>query len=336
MSEFMSTQIQLASRPTGWPTHENFRTATIAYGDLQPGQVRVRNEFVSVDPYMRGRMNDARSYIAPFALGETIQGGALGRVVESAADAVPVGAVVLHQHGWSDTVQDDASTFRVVPDVPGVPLSLRLHVLGMTGLTAYVGLTVVAGMREGETVFVSGAAGAVGTAAGQIAKLLGAKRVIGSAGSPEKVALLTEKYGYDAAFNYKDGDVRAQLAEAAPDGIDVFFDNVGGDHLEAALDAFNDGGRAALCGAIAVYNTTEKTPGPDNMANIITRGLTLKGFTLSSYLHLAPEFQERMTTWFAAGKIAYDETVVDGIENTVDAFLDMMRGANTGKMLVRV
>ncbi|MDR7385333.1 NADP-dependent oxidoreductase [Promicromonospora iranensis] len=336
MSEFMSTQIQLASRPSGWPAHENFRTATVAYGDLRPGQVRVRNAFVSVDPYMRGRMNDVRSYVAPFALGETISGGAIGHVVESAADEVPVGAIVLHQHGWSDTVQDDASTFRVVPDVPGVPLSLRLHVLGMTGLTAYVGLTAIAGMREGDTVFISGAAGAVGTAAGQIAKLLGAERVIGSAGSPEKVALLTEKYGYDAAFNYKDGDVRAQLAEAAPDGIDVFFDNVGGDHLEAAIDAFNDGGRAALCGAIASYNTTEKTPGPDNMGNIITRGLTLQGFTLGSYLHLAPEFQEQMTAWFAAGKIAYDETVVDGIENTVDAFLDMMRGANTGKMLVRV
>ncbi|MEU4383962.1 NADP-dependent oxidoreductase [Promicromonospora sp. NPDC023805] len=336
MSESMSTQIQLVSRPTGWPTHENFRTVAVTHDALRPGQVRVRNEFVSVDPYMRGRMNDVRSYVAPFTLGETIPGGAIGRVVESAADGVPVGAVVLHQHGWSDTVQDDASTFRVVPDVPGVPLSLRLHVLGMTGLTAYVGLTAIAGMREGDTVFVSGAAGAVGTAAGQIAKLLGAKRVIGSAGSPEKVALLTEKYGYDAAFNYKDGDVRAQLAEAAPDGIDVYFDNVGGDHLEAALAAFNDGGRAALCGAIAAYNTTEKTPGPDNMANIITRGLTLQGFTLGAYLHLAPEFQERMTAWFAAGEISYDETIVDGIENTVDAFLDMMRGANTGKMLVRV
>jgi NADPH-dependent curcumin reductase CurA len=336
MSEFMSTQIQLVSRPAGWPTHENFRTVAVAHDALRPGQVRVRNEFVSVDPYMRGRMNDVRSYVAPFALGETIPGGAIGRVVESAADGVPVGAVVLHQHGWSDTVQDDAPTFRVVPDVPGLPLSLRLHVLGMTGLTAYVGLTAIAGMREGDTVFVSGAAGAVGTAAGQIAKLLGAKRVIGSAGSSEKVALLTEKYGYDAAFNYKDGDVRAQLAEAAPDGIDVYFDNVGGDHLEAALDAFNDGGRAALCGAIAVYNATGKTPGPDNMANIITRGLTLQGFTLGAYLHLAPEFQKRMTAWFAAGEISYDETVVHGIENTVDAFLDMMRGANTGKMLVRV
>jgi NADPH-dependent curcumin reductase CurA len=331
-----STQIQLASRPVGWPTPEDFRTVTVSYGDLGPGEVRVRNEFVSVDPYMRGRMNDVRSYTPPYVLGETITGGAIGRVVESASDDVPVGSVVLHQHGWSDVVQADASTFRVVPETPGLPLSLRLHILGMTGLTAYVGLTEIARLTEGDTVFVSGAAGAVGTAVGQIARLLGAKRVIGSAGSAEKVALLTDKYGYDAAFNYKDGDVRGQLAAAAPDGIDVFFDNVGGDHLEAALDAFNDGGRAALCGAITGYNTTEKVAGPDNMANIITRGLTLKGFTLASYLHLAPEFQERMTGWFAAGEIAYDETIVDGIENTVDAFLQMMKGANTGKMLVRV
>lgn len=336
MSTTLSTQIQLAARPVGWPTLDDFRTVTIALGTLAPGEVRVHNEYVSVDPYMRGRMNDVRSYIAPYALGETITGGAIGRVIDSRADSLPVGTVVLHQHGWSDTVQADATTFRPISDVTGLPLSLRLHILGMTGLTAYVGLTAIAGLRPGDTVIVSGAAGSVGTAAGQIAKLLGAGRVIGSAGSAEKVALLTEKYGYDAAFNYKDGDVRTQLAATAPEGIDVFFDNVGGDHLEAALDVFNDGGRAALCGAIAGYNSTTRAPGPDNLANIITRALTLKGFTLAAYVHLAPEFQEKMTPWFAAGKIAYDETIVDGIENTVDAFLDMMRGANTGKMLVRI
>lgn len=336
MSAVTSTQIQLARRPEGWPTHDDFRTVTTEHPDLQPGQVRVRNEFVSVDPYMRGRMNDVRSYVAPYALGETITGGAIGRVIESASEEVPVGSVVLHQHGWADTVQADAATFRVVPEVPGVPLSLRLHILGMTGMTAYVGLTAIAGMKPGDTVFVSGAAGAVGTAVGQIAQLLGAGRVIGSAGTDEKVALLTEKYGYDAAFNYKDGPVREQLAAAAPEGIDVFFDNVGGEHLEAALAAFNDGGRAALCGAIASYNATERPTGPGNMANIITRGLVLRGFTLGSWLHLAPEFQEKMTAWFAAGSIAYDETIVDGIENTVDAFLTMMRGGNIGKMLVRI
>ncbi|MCT2224764.1 NADP-dependent oxidoreductase [Microbacterium paraoxydans] len=336
MSHAISTQIQLARRPEGWPTHDDFRTVEVELRDPAPGEVRVANEFVSVDPYMRGRMNDVRSYVAPYALDEVIAGGAIGRVVASAADDLPVGTVVLHQHGWSDVVQAEASTFRAVPEVPGMPLSLRLHILGMTGLTAYVGLTAIAGLAPGDTVFVSGAAGAVGTAVGQIAKLLGAGRVIGSAGSPEKVALLTEKYGYDAAFNYKDGPVREQLAALAPEGVGVFFDNVGGDHLEAALDVMNDGGRIALCGAITSYNTTERVPGPDNMANIITRGLRLQGFTLANYLHLSPEFSEKMTRWFAEGRIAYDETIVDGIENTVDAFLDMMRGANTGKMLVRV
>ncbi|PQM75591.1 NADP-dependent oxidoreductase [Corynebacterium sp. J010B-136] len=336
MSNSTSTQIQLVNRPTGWPSHDDFRTATIEYGDLELGQVRVRNEFVSVDPYMRGRMNDTRSYVVPFALGETITGGAVGRVIESESDALPVGTPVLHQHGWSDVIQADAETFRPVPDIEGLPLSVHLHILGMTGLTAYVGLTAIAGMKEGDTVFVSGAAGAVGTAVGQIAKQLGASRVIGSAGSAEKIALLTQKYGYDEAFNYKEVNVREQLPVSAPDGVDAYFDNVGGDHLEAALDAMNDGGRIALCGAISGYNTTDRTPGPDNMANIITRGLKLEGFTLANYLHHAPAFRDKMTTWFAQGKIAYDETVVDGIENTVDAFLDMMRGANTGKMLVRI
>jgi len=335
MSSIVSTQVQLAARPTGWPAPEDFRTVQVTYGDLEPGQVRVANEFVSVDPYMRGRMNDVKSYVPPFALGETMTGGAVGRVVESASDDVPVGAVVSHQHGWRDVVQEDARGFQVLPEIPGVPLSLYLGMLGMTGLTAYVGLTAIAGIKEGDTVFVSGAAGAVGTAVGQIARLLGASRVVGSAGSAEKVELLTSKYGYDAALNYKDAPVREQLPDLVPGGVDVFFDNVGGDHLTAALDVMNDGGRVALCGAIAAYNTTDRVPGPDNMGNLITRGLKLQGFTLGGYLHHAPEFRELMTGWFADGKIAYDETVVDGIENAPQAFVDMMRGANTGKMVVR-
>jgi hypothetical protein len=331
----ISTQIQLAARPTGWPTREDFATVRVEYGPLAPGQVRVVNEYISVDPYMRGRMNDAKSYAPPYALGATMTGGAIGRVVESTSDEVPVGSVVLHQYGWRDLVQEDAAGFRVVPEVPGVPLSLYLGVLGMTGLTAYVGLTEIAGIQPGDTVFVSGAAGAVGTAVGQIARLLGAGRVIGSAGSPQKVALLTGKYGYDAAFDYKVAPVREQLAAAAPDGVDVLFDNVGGDHLEAALDVLRPGGRAALCGAISTYNATQRTPGPDNLANVITRGLTLKGFTLGGYLHRAPEFNRLITGWFGEGRIAYDETVVDGIDNAVDAFMSMMRGGNVGKMVVR-
>ncbi|RMI09461.1 NADP-dependent oxidoreductase [Cellulomonas triticagri] len=335
MPQVVSTQIQLRTRPDGWPVPENFRAVDVTYDDPRPGEIRVANEFISVDPYMRGRMNDVKSYTPPFALGETMTGGAVGRVTASTVDGFPVGAVVVHQHGWRTIAQADASTFRVVPEVPGAPLSLHLGILGMTGMTAFVGLSAIARMQPGDTVFVSGAAGAVGTATGQIARLLGARRVIGSAGSAEKVRLLTDKYGYDAALNYRDAPVREQLPALAPDGVDVFFDNVGADHLEAALDVMNPGGRLALCGAIAGYNATSRTPGPDNLTNVITRGLTLQGFTLGGHLEHAPEFRSRMQDWFSAGDIVWDETVVDGIDHAVEAFLAMMRGANTGKMVVR-
>lgn len=332
----LSTQIQLVNRPVGWPEHTDFRTVSIDLPPLEDGQVRVANEFLSVDPYMRGRMNDVKSYTPPYALGDTMKGGAVGRVVASASESVKVGDVVVHDHGWRDLVQEDAAGFRVVPEIPGVPLSASLGVLGLTGFTAYVGLHDVAQIKAGDTVFVSGAAGAVGTMVGQIARLAGAKRVIGSAGSAEKVALLTSKYGYDAAFNYNDGPVLEQLQAAAPDGIDVYFDNVGGEHLEAALATFNNGGRAALCGAISQYNSTEPAVGPRNMVNMIARGLTLTGFTVGGYVHRFPAFAADMAGWLGAGEIVYDETVVDGIENSVDAFLALMRGANTGKMVVKM
>ena len=331
-----STQIQLVRRPSGWPTTDDVRTVTVELPDLEDGQVRVANEFLSVDPYMRGRMNDVKSYTPPYALGETMTGGAVGRVVESRSDDVPVGAVVVHQEGWRDLTQGDAAGFRVVEEIPGVPNSAYLSVLGMTAFTAFVGLKEIAQLAQGDAVFVSGAAGAVGSMVGQIARLTGASRVIGSAGSAEKVALLTDKYGFDAAFNYKDAPVAEQLSEAAPQGIDVYFDNVGGEHLEAALGAFNDGGRGALCGAIADYNSTETPVGPKNMANIVTRGLTLKGFTVGNYTRHFPEFISQMSTWLQNGDVVFDETVVDGIENTFDAFLQLMQGANTGKMVVRV
>ena len=335
MASSVSTQTQLVARPVGWPTAADFRTARVHLPDLAPGQVRVANLFVSVDPYMRGRMNDAKSYAAPYVLGETMSGGGVGRVIASASDAVAVGDVVVHQYGWRDLVQEDAAGFRVVPEIPGVPLSAYLGVLGMTALTAYVGLLDIAGLRDGDTVFVSGAAGAVGTMVGQIARLKGAKRVIGSAGSADKIALLTGRYGFDTAFNYKDGSIAHQLAAAAPEGIDVYFDNVGGDHLEAALGAFNVGGRAALCGAISLYNSTDAPAGPRNMPNIITRGLSLKGFTVGNYVQHLPAFSADMGGWLANGDVVFDETVVDGIDNTVEAFLGLMRGENTGKMVVR-
>jgi NADPH-dependent curcumin reductase CurA len=329
-----STQIQLVSRPVGVPTAEDFATVEVELAALGENEVRVRNEYVSVDPYMRGRMSDSKSYIPPFELGETMTGGAVGRVEESTSDALPVGSAVLHSLGWRDLAQGPAGHFSALPETD-LPLSVFLGAAGMTGLTAYAGLKRVAGLKEGDIVFISGAAGAVGSIAGQVARKLGASRVIGSAGSDEKVALLREKYGYDDAFNYKDAPVRKQLRSVTPDGIDVYFDNVGGDHLEAALDRLNRGGRAALCGAISQYNATERTPGPDNMANLVKNSLKLEGFIVGQHQDLQGEFAERMTGWLADGSVVFDETVVDGIGNAVSAFLDMMNGANTGKMLVR-
>lgn len=335
-----STQIQLASRPRGWPTHDNFQTVTVDLPDLAEGEVRVANEYVSVDPYMRGRMSAGRSYIQPFEVGETMTGGAVGRVVESRADSHPVGAVVLHDLGWRDIAQGTARQFRVVEEIDGVPISAFLGVLGLTGLTAYVGLMHIGKFRAGETVFVSGAAGSVGSAVGQIARLEGASKVIGSAGSAEKVETVTGRYGFDAAINYKDGPVRELVRDhfgsESGEGIDVYFDNVGGDHLEAALDMMNDGGRLALCGAISAYNDTERSPGPDNLSNAITRGLTLQGFTIGNHMEHYTEFTSKVGPWVASGELVYDETVVDGIDNAVDAFLDLMKGANVGKMLVKI
>ncbi|MDQ0736312.1 NADP-dependent oxidoreductase [Arthrobacter agilis] len=329
-----STQIQLVSRPVGTPTTEDFATVQVELPELGRDEVRVRNEYVSVDPYMRGRMSEAKSYVPPFDLGETMTGGAVGRVVESTSDALPVGSAVLSSYGWRDVAQGPAAHFSPLPETE-LPLSVFLGAAGMTGLTAYAGLKRVAGLREGDVVFISGAAGAVGSIAGQVARKLGASRVIGSAGSAEKVALLKDRYGYDDAFNYKDAPVRKQLREVTPDGIDVYFDNVGGDHLEAALDRLNRGGRAALCGAISQYNSTERTAGPDNMANLVKNSLTLEGFIVGQHQDLQGEFAEKMTGWLADGSVVFDETVVDGIGNSVRAFLDMMNGANTGKMLVR-
>lgn len=336
MSTTTSTQWHLVARPVGEPTTDDVRKVVVDLPELADGEVRVQNAYLSVDPYMRGRMNDVKSYVPPFALDAPMTGGAIGTIVESRDEALAVGTTVQHDLGWRDVAQGPAPAFRVVEPAPGVELSAHLGALGLTGLTAWVGLTEIARIREGDVVFVSGAAGAVGTMVGQIARLKGASRVVGSAGSAEKVELLTSKYGFDAAFDYKQGDVAGQLAEAAPDGIDVYFDNVGGDHLSAALAAFRDGGRAALCGAIAGYNATGEPVGVTGTTNIVTRGLTLQGFTLGNYAHLAPAFREDLGPWLAEGRLVWDETVTEGIDSAFDAFTGMMRGANVGKMVVRV
>jgi NADPH-dependent curcumin reductase CurA len=328
-----SREIQLAARPSGWPTPDDFRLVEVEVADPGPGEVLVRNTYMSVDPYMRGRMNDVKSYVPPFQLDTALDGGAVGEVVASGDESVPVGATVLHQAGWREHALVPARAVRVV-DVSRVPASAYLGVLGMPGLTAYVGLTRIAGLREGDAVLVSGAAGAVGSVAGQIARLLGASKVVGSAGSAEKVTWLTDELGFDAAVNYKDAPIARQLKAHGP--FDVYFDNVGGDHLEAAMFHLNDFGRIAACGAIAQYNDAEPTPGPRNMMMIVSKRLTLRGFIVSDHADAAAEFYQQAGAWVADGRLTSRETVVDGLDHAVDAFLDLLRGGNTGKMLVRL
>ncbi|WP_019811662.1 NADP-dependent oxidoreductase [Saccharomonospora halophila] len=330
-----ATEVRLASRPHGEPTLDNFSVVEVDVPSPGPGQVLVRNTWMSVDPYMRGRMSTAKSYVAPYEVGEAMDGGALGEVIESNADGLAPGDVVLHALGWrTHAVVDGARVAKVDPDA--APVSAYLSVLGMPGLTAYAGLFDVANFREGDTVFVSGAAGAVGSLVGQLAKRNGAARVVGSAGSAEKVRWLTDEVGFDAAFNYKDGSVRDLLAEAAPDGVDVYFDNVGGDHLEAAIAQLNRHGRIAVCGMISQYNATEPAPAPRNLSQIIAKRFTMRGFLVADHEDARPRFLRDVAPLVKDGRLTYSETVVDGITNAPQAFLDLLAGANTGKMLVRL
>jgi NADPH-dependent curcumin reductase CurA len=328
-------QIVLASRPSGWPTEDNFAVRQADRPELADGQVRVRNLFMSVDPYMRGRMNDAKSYVPPFQLGEPLEGGAIGSVIESRSPDLAEGDLILHMLGWRDEAVLPARHAQKVSAVAGLSPSAYLGVLGMTALTAYVGLLDIAAMKPGDVVFVSGAAGAVGSMAGQFAKLKGASQVIGSAGSDEKVRWLKE-IGFDAAFNYKSAPLFGQLREAAPDGIDVYFDNVGGDHLEASLAVLNTHGRVAMCGAIAHYNATEMPAGPHNLALVIGKRLTLRGFIVSDHRDRMPDMIADVSRWLSEGKLFHTETVVEGLDQAPSAFIGLLRGHNTGKMIVRL
>ena len=326
-------EIHLASRPHGTPVPENFRTVETTLPALTEGQVLVRNTNLSVDPYMRGRMNDVKSYVPPFAIDAPLDGGAVGVVEESTSDDVAVGTVVQHMAGWREHAVLPATAVRAI-DTSIAPASAFLGALGMPGLTAYAGLKAVAGLKEGETVFISGAAGAVGSMAGQIARKLGAGKVVGSAGTDEKVAWLTDDLGFDAAFNYRSAPVAEQLAAHAP--VDVYFDNVGGDHLEAAILHMADFGRLALCGAISSYDSTEVPSGPRNLMMAISKRLTLRGFIVSDHADLAGEFYKTVGPWLASGEITARETFVDGLDKAVEAFLGLGTGANTGKMLIRL
>lgn len=333
MGKIVSREIRLASRPKGMPTPENFTTVKVELGSPQNGEVLVRNLFMSVDPYMRGRMNEGKSYVPPFEIGKPLEGGAVGEVVESKAEQFRPGDVVLSSLGWREYFITKPQELQAVnPKIQ--PLSVYLGLLGMTGMTAWVGLNL-AEAKPGETVFISGAAGAVGSAAGQLAKQRGCG-VIGSVGSPEKIRFLREECGFDVAFNYKTATNLKHLQEAAPDGIDVYFDNVGGEALEAALATLKVRGRIAACGAISMYNSEKPQPGPANLFLVVVKRLTIRGFIVSDWLDKAGEFQREVGGLFVAGKLKHKETVVTGIDHAVEAFLGLFKGTNTGKMVVKL
>jgi NADPH-dependent curcumin reductase CurA len=333
MSKTTSREIRLISRPKGIPTAANFTLARIELAPPQDGQVLVRNRYMSVDPYMRGRMNSGKSYVPPFEIGKPLEGGAVGKVVESRADGFKPGDAVTSSFGWREYfIASPKELHQVSRDIQ--PLSVYLGALGMTGLTAWAGMHLVE-IRAGETIFISGAAGAVGSVAGQLAKLRGC-RVIGSAGSMEKVMFLREECGFDVAFDYKVGPVLEQLNLEAPDGIDIYFDNVGGETLEAALSALRVHGRIIACGGISGYNEEKPRPGPSNLFNITTKRLTVKGLMVFDWLDRQAEFEKEVGGYFKAGKVKHKETVVKGIDQAVGAFLGLFQGRNVGKMVVEL
>jgi len=315
------------------PTKEHFALTDIALPPVADGMVRVRNLWLSVDPYMRGRMNDTKSYVPPFAIGEPLQGGAVGEVVESRADGFAPGDHVVHMAGWRDEAVVPAALLQKIP-AGDIPVQRYLGHLGMPGMTAWFGLLTVAEAKAGETVFVSAAAGAVGSAVVQIAKAKG-MTVIGSAGGADKVAFV-ESLGADAAIDYKaDGSLVGKLKAAAPQGIDVYFDNVGGGHLDAALATARDGARFAMCGMIEGYNGAEPVQ-LRYLMRIVAARIRLRGFIVSDFQDRIGAFQSDMAALVAAGKVQSEETVHDGLEATPDAFLGLFSGGNRGKMLVKL
>ncbi|MEU5433139.1 NADP-dependent oxidoreductase [Streptomyces sp. NPDC020719] len=327
-----SITVHQTARPTGLPTPADFAFVEAPVPDPAPGTALVENLYLSVDPYHREVMD-----VGP--LFRPLEGRALGRVVASRDPGLREGDLVFHRQGWRThalvTLGTDGT--RTIQPYEGVPLSAHLGILGGTGLTAYVALTRTLQLRPGQDLFVSAAAGGVGTAAGRIARLLGAGRIVGSAGSAAKVGFLTEAVGYDAAFDYHDGPVGEQLAKAAPDGIDAYLDNVGGDHLEGAISALRAHGRIAWVGAVAQYNNPAAPPAaPRNLYSVVAKSLRLEGVLVRDHRDAQGELEEFLVPHLRSGRMASDETVVDGMERTVEGFIGMLRGGNTGKMLIRV
>lgn len=336
MSTIRSKEIHLAKRPEGLPSAANFAAAEQEFSDAGGEQPLVRNLWMSVDPYMRGRMMDVRSYVPPFQIGQPLEGGAIGEIVQPGASAFKPGDKVLHMLGWREYAQCDAKALTPIAEMPGVPLQAFLGLLGMPGLTAYAGLLHIAALKEGETVFVSGAAGAVGAVVCQLAKRKNCT-VIGSAGGTQKCDWLTKEAGVDKVIDYKaERSLLDALKAAAPNGIDVYFDNVGGAHLQAAIEVMRPMGRIACCGMIAQYNNTAREPGPDNLIMMVGKSLRMQGFIVSNHMDLMPQFLKDMGAWIAAGEMKWEETIYEGIAQAPQAFIDLFHGKNLGKMLVRL
>ena len=331
----MNKQVRLASRPSGWVTADNFTLTEESVPEVGQGQLLVRNIFMSVDPYMRGRMNKAKSYVPSFQVGEVLQAGVVGEVIASRNKDFAEGDFVSGMLGWENYSLSDGTGLHKVPKGPA-PLSYHLGILGMPGMTAYVGLHTIGKAQPGETVFVSAASGAVGSVVGQLAKLHGCT-VTGCAGADDKVDLLKAEFGYDAAFNYRQSQsLPKSITEVCPDGIDVDFENVGGEIFEAVLWNMREFGRVALCGMISNYNDEELQPGPRGMTVIIGRRLTIQGFIVTDHLETGKEYVSKAIQWLAEGKLKYHETVAEGIENAPSAFIDLLQGKNIGKQIVRL
>ncbi|UYZ57646.1 NADP-dependent oxidoreductase [Hymenobacter latericus] len=327
--------IILDHRPQGKPTPETFRYETSEVAAPADGQVLLKTLYVSVDPYMRGRMSDAKSYVPPFEVGQPIGGGVVAQVVESRVAQLPVGTLVVGNLAWSEYQLSGGRGLQPVP-ADAAPISYYLGLLGMTGLTAYFGLLDICQPKPGETVVVSGAAGAVGMVVGQLAKIQGA-RVVGTAGSDEKVAYLKNELGFDEAINYKTaGNIAQALGAACPNGIDCYFDNVGGAITDAVYNLLNKHARIALCGQISMYNATEEPTGPRPEPKLLKTSALLKGFIVSDYLPRWPEGVKALTEWYQQGKLKFEETVTEGFEQIPQAFLGLFSGQNTGKAVVKV
>ena len=329
-----SREVRLARRPQGEPGLDCFTFETVNLPDPAPGEVLVRNVYMSVDPYMRGRLNEGKSYVPQFEVGKPLEGGAVGRVIASHDERLPEGTFVFSMYGWREAFVAPVSSLRVI-DATLAPPSAYLGMLGVTGLTAWVGLFTVARLKDGETVFISAGAGAVGSAACQFAKMHGC-RVIASAGSDDKVAYLRSELKVDYAFNYREGDLRDHLRKAAPEGLHVYFDNTQGPQLEAALYELVPNGRVAMCGGIAGYNVP--VPGPRNLIQIVSKRLRLEGYIVSDHFDALPGFLAEAIPALSSGKLVNRETIVDGLHSAPAALLDLLHSGagNIGKMVVKL